>query len=125
MMGAVFTQGAQWIRADFHLHTSVDREFKFTGDDNFCNSNYVSTLEKAGISPGDLPNNLTIENIKAGNCNMRNLILASFTAKLLPYRGLGGSLLRALRAGPQIDLIDDRSGGLFKVIVVRQQEQAA
>ena len=35
-----------------------------------------------------LPNNLTIENIKAGNSNMRNPILASFAAKLLPYRGL-------------------------------------
>jgi hypothetical protein len=37
------------------------------------------------ISPGHLPNNLTIENIKAGNSNMRNPILASFAAKLLTY----------------------------------------
>jgi len=49
MMGAVFAQGAQWIRADFHLHTRADREFKFTGDDNFYNSNYVDALEQAGI----------------------------------------------------------------------------
>ncbi|KPC24092.1 ATP-dependent DNA helicase [Pseudomonas syringae pv. cilantro] len=71
------------------------------------------------ISPGHLPNNLTIENIKAGNSNMRNPILASFAAKLLPYRGLGSGLLRALRAWPQIELVDDRAGNLFKVIVVR------
>lgn len=71
------------------------------------------------ISPGHLPNNLTIENIKAGNSNMRNPILASFSAKLLPYRGLGSGLLRALRAWPQIELIDDREGNLFKAIVVR------
>lgn len=77
------------------------------------------------ISPGHLPNNLTIENIKAGNSNMRNPILASFAAKLLPYRGLGSGLLRALRAWPQIELIDDRAGNLFKVIVARRQEQAA
>lgn len=77
------------------------------------------------ISPGHLPNNLTIENIKAGNSNMRNPILASFAAKLLPYRGLGSGLLRALRAWPQIELIDDRAGNLFKVIVARQQEQDA
>ncbi|TEN61530.1 ATP-dependent DNA helicase RecG [Pseudomonas aeruginosa] len=77
------------------------------------------------ISPGHLPNNLTIENVKAGNSNMRNPILASFAAKLLPYRGLGSGLLRALRAWPQIDLIDDRAGNLFKVIVARPQEQAA
>ena len=73
------------------------------------------------ISPGHLPNNLTIENIKAGNSNMRNPILASFAAKLLPYRGLGSGLLRVLRAWPEIELIDDRVGNLFKVIVARPQ----
>jgi len=30
-----------------------------------------------------------------------------------------------LRAWPQIELIDDRAGNLFKVIVARTQEQAA
>jgi len=34
------------------------------------------------ISPGHLPNNLTIENIKAGNSNIRNPLLASFTEAL-------------------------------------------
>lgn len=71
------------------------------------------------ISPGHLPNNLTVENIKAGNSNIRNPILASFATKLLPYRGLGSGLLRALRAYPDIELIDDREGNLFKVIVFR------
>lgn len=71
------------------------------------------------ISPGHLPNNLTIENIKAGNSNMRNPILASFAAKLLPYRGLGSGILRALRAWPRIDLIDDRPGNLFKAVIWR------
>jgi len=55
-MGGIFTQGAQWIRADFHLHTRADREFKFTGDDNFYNSNYVDGLEKAGIRLGVITN---------------------------------------------------------------------
>lgn len=73
------------------------------------------------ISPGHLPNNLTIENIKAGNSNIRNPILASFAAKLLPYRGLGSGLLRALRAWPQIELTDDREGNLFKAVVIRAQ----
>lgn len=71
------------------------------------------------ISPGHLPNNLTIENIKAGNSNMRNPILASFAAKLLPYRGLGSGVLRSLRAWPQIDLVEERAGNLFKAIVSR------
>jgi len=77
------------------------------------------------ISPGHLPNNLTIENIKAGNSNMRNPILASFAAKLLPYRGLGSGLLRVIRAWPQIELIDDRAGNLFKAIVARPSVQQA
>lgn len=71
------------------------------------------------ISPGHLPNNLTVENVKAGNSNIRNPILASFATKLLPYKGLGSGILRALRAWPHIDLLDDRDGNLFKVIVKR------
>lgn len=54
--GIVFYEGAQWIRADFHLHTRADREFKYTGDDNFYNSNYVDALEKAGIRLGVITN---------------------------------------------------------------------
>ncbi|WP_018416828.1 RNA-binding domain-containing protein [Teredinibacter turnerae] len=75
------------------------------------------------ISPGHLPNNLTIENVKAGNSNMRNPILASFASKLLPYRGLGSGLLRALRAWPSIELNDDRVGNLFKVVISRAEVQ--
>ena len=71
------------------------------------------------ISPGHLPNNLTIANIKAGNSNIRNPILASFAAKLLPYRGLGSGVLRSLKAYPDIELVDDRDGNLFKVSVKR------
>lgn len=69
------------------------------------------------VSPGHLPNNLTIENIKAGNSNIRNPILASFATKLLPYRGLGDGIRRAIKAYPAIDLIDDRENNLFKVII--------
>lgn len=76
------------------------------------------------VSPGHLPNNLTIANIKAGNSNIRNPILASFAAKLLPYRGLGSGLLRAFRAYPSIELTDDRTGNLFRVRVARPDARA-
>lgn len=56
MMETVFAQGAQWVRADFHLHTRADREFKYTGDDDFYNSSYVDALEKAGIRLGVITN---------------------------------------------------------------------
>jgi predicted HTH transcriptional regulator len=71
------------------------------------------------ISPGHLPNNLTVENIKAGNSNIRNPVLASFAVKLLPYRGLGSGILRAIKAWPDIEFIDDRAGNQFKAIVKR------
>jgi ATP-dependent DNA helicase RecG len=71
------------------------------------------------VSPGHLPNNLTIENIKRGNSNIRNPILASYATKILPYRGLGSGIIRALRAYPNIDFVDDHDGNLFKAIIKR------
>jgi len=71
-------------------------------------------------SPGHLPNNLTIENIKLGNSNVRNPILASFAPRVLPYRGLGSGILRAIKAYPDIDFIDDREGNVFKAVIRRK-----
>lgn len=71
------------------------------------------------ISPGHLPNNLTVENIKTGNSVTRNPMLASFANHLLPYRGYGSGILRALAAHPAIDFVDDRDGNLFKAILRR------
>jgi ATP-dependent DNA helicase RecG len=73
------------------------------------------------ISPGTLPNNLTVANIRAGNSNLRNPILASFVAKgVLPYRGLGSGVPRALEAWPDIEFRDDRDGSLFVATVKRK-----
>ncbi len=52
------------------------------------------------ISPGHLPDNLTVEKIRKGNASIRNPILVSYVAKvLLPYHGLGSGIKRALRHG--------------------------
>jgi ATP-dependent DNA helicase RecG len=73
------------------------------------------------ISPGHLPNNLTIEKIRTGNSNIRNPILISFVAKgLLPYHGLGSGIQRALQQWPHIDFIDDHDGCLFTVKIFRK-----
>ncbi|MCI5149104.1 MAG: ATP-dependent DNA helicase RecG [Candidatus Electrothrix sp. MAN1_4] len=69
------------------------------------------------ISPGHLPNNLTIEHMKNGNSNIRNPILASFATKLLPYRGLGSGVRRAIKAYKDIEFIEDREGNSFKATV--------
>jgi len=71
------------------------------------------------ISPGHLPNNLTIENIKSGNSNIRNPVLASFATKILPYRGLGNGVRRALKAYPDITFENDKKGNLFTVTINR------
>ena len=73
------------------------------------------------ISPGHLPNNLTVENIKRGISNIRNPILASYATKILPYRGLGSGIIRALKAYPHIEFEDDRDGNLFKVVIRRMK----
>ncbi len=73
------------------------------------------------ISPGNLPNNLTVAKARTGNSDIRNPILASFAAKkMLPYRGLGSGIRRILEAWPDIDFVDDRDGCTFTVIVHRK-----
>jgi ATP-dependent DNA helicase RecG len=65
-----------------------------------------------------------VEKIRAGNSNIRNPILASYVAKgLLPYRGLGSGIKRALEDWPEIDFTDDRDGCLFTVTVHRKEEE--
>ena len=69
------------------------------------------------ISPGHLPNNLTIENIKNGNSNMRNPVLASFATKLLPYRGLDSGIRRAVKAYPDLSFEEDKDANWFKAAI--------
>jgi len=74
------------------------------------------------ISPGHLPNHLTIKKICHGNSIIRNPILASFVAKgLLPYRGLGSGIRRALEHWPDIKFTDDRDGCIFTASVRRNR----
>ena len=74
------------------------------------------------ISPGHLPNNLTVEKIRSGISNIRNPILVSYVAKgLLPYRGLGSGIKRALEDWPDISFTDDREGSMFIATVHRKE----
>ena len=72
------------------------------------------------ISPGSLPNRLTVENIKAGNSNARNPVLASFANHILPYRGYGSGILRAIEAYPDIEFTDDKQGNKFVATIWRK-----
>jgi ATP-dependent DNA helicase RecG len=72
------------------------------------------------ISPGALPNNLTVENIRNGVSNMRNPLIASFATKELPYRGIGTGIRRALAAVPALKLESDHERNLFTARVPRK-----
>jgi ATP-dependent DNA helicase RecG len=73
------------------------------------------------ISPGALPNNLTIENIRNGVSVIRNPLLASFATKgdELPYRGIGTGIRRALAGVPNLELESDHERNLFTAKIPR------
>lgn len=75
------------------------------------------------ISPGSLPNHLSVEKIRLGSAVQRNPIIASFASKgLLPYRGLGTGVMRALKEWPTLTFIDDREACTFTVVIRRPQK---
>ncbi len=74
------------------------------------------------ISPGALPNNLTIENIRNGVSVIRNPLIASFATKELPYRGIGTGILRALALVPGLKLETDYDRNLFMARMARKAE---
>lgn len=75
------------------------------------------------ISPGALPNNLTIANIRNGVSVIRNPLLASFATKgdELPYRGLGTGVRRALSVVPNLTLTSDHDRNLFIAQIPRTE----
>lgn len=52
----MFLNGCELVRADFHLHTRKDKEFKYTGEDNAFVASYVNALEQQNIRIGVITN---------------------------------------------------------------------
>ncbi len=79
------------------------------------------------LSPGLLPNTLTVEGIKHGLSHPRNPNILSHVVamKELPYTGLGTGIARILRACKErninVDLINDELTNQFKVIFHRNK----
>ena len=71
------------------------------------------------ISPGKLPNSLTVEDIKYGNPVIRNIQLVAFSSHTLPYSGLGSGVKRALDEEPGLSLVNDVEGEQFIVVFPR------
>ena len=53
---SVFQHGSAWVRADFHLHTRKDKEFSYSGEDDWYVSSYIEGLKKADIHVGVITN---------------------------------------------------------------------
>lgn len=75
------------------------------------------------ISPGSLPNSLTVEEVRYGNPVVRNNLMVSYAIHALPYRGLGSGLKRAYEVQPNIELINDIYGEQFTVIIPRPERR--
>ena len=73
------------------------------------------------VSPGCLPNKLTVEKIKMGYAVVRNNLLASYSSRLLKYRGFGSGIIRAVGNQPNIELINDEDGNQFIVRIPREK----
>lgn len=75
------------------------------------------------ISPGILPNHLTESNVRLGVHVPRNPILQKVASHLLPYRGLGSGIARAIKNYPDIELNNDIEKQEFKVTIHRNNNQ--
>jgi len=71
------------------------------------------------ISPGKLPNSLTVENIKNGISIIRNPILLSTVQYILPYKGLGTGITRSFSLYPDITMENKIDENQFKVVIHR------
>ena len=100
---------------EFFVNALIHRDYSNLGSIQLL----VFTDRVEIINPGHLINHLSIENIKSGNAIPRNPILLSYASKILPYRGLGSGIRRALKAHPNTELINDTANQKFKVILWR------
>lgn len=75
------------------------------------------------VSPGALPNTLTVENVKLGNAVVRNNLLVTYCSKTMIYRGFGSGITRAIENQPNIEFTNDVEGEQFKVIIPRLERK--
>jgi len=71
------------------------------------------------ISPGILPNSLSVENIKNGVSIIRNPVLLSAAQYLLPYKGLGTGINRSYSLYKDIFMENNTDLNFFKVTIKR------
>jgi len=75
------------------------------------------------ISPGKLPNSLTVEEVMFGNPVIRNPQMVKFSFHTMPFSGIGTGLIRALKEQPDIEFNNDIDGEQFIVKIPRPEEK--
>ena len=100
----VFVNGNEWVRADFHLHTKEDYEFKYDGEPNSFINEYVEKLKQEGIKVAAITNHNKF--------------------KLEEYKGIAK---KAKKVGicvlPGVELsVDDGSNGIHTLIIFNSDD---
>ncbi len=70
-------------------------------------------------SPGVLPADLTVEDIKKGVSKPRNQLLFEFARYFLPYTGVGSGILRVSQAFDNVEYCNDLDLEEFKIVIPR------
>jgi hypothetical protein len=116
LSAAMDKNGSIWIKSGPDKRKATSRE---EIQRMFQESAYIESLDISGCIK-DVFDDL----IKFFSRNLKHIQkkqgVNSFAAKILPYRGLGNGVRRALKVYPDIQFIDDRKGNQFKVIISRQ-----
>ncbi len=58
----IFKNGSVWLKADFHMHTRADKEFKFEGKDNQYVNLFIEKLESTNTGIGVITNHNKFDN---------------------------------------------------------------
>ena len=53
---SVYQHGSAWVRTDFHLHTRKDKEFSYSGADDWYIASYIAALKEARVRVGVITN---------------------------------------------------------------------
>jgi predicted HTH transcriptional regulator len=88
--------------------------------DYFINSSikiFMFTDRIEIISPGKLPNSQTEQTIVSGVSIPRNPVLQSIAQYVVPYKGAGTGLRRAIYLYPNIDLVNDQEKEQFIAVI--------
>ena len=73
-------------------------------------------------SPGILPSDLTVDDIKKGISKPRNQLLFEFARYFLPYTGVGSGILRVSQAFDNVDYYNDLDLDEFRIIIPRKMD---